>query len=59
MAGVGLKEVQELMGHKTLSMTLRYAHLTPNALSDAVEKLSDLSEQAKAAPSLKVIEGTA
>jgi len=59
MAGVGLKEVQELMGHKTLSMTLRYAHLTPNALADAVEKLSDLSAQAKAAPSLKLIEGTA
>lgn len=59
MAGVGLKEVQELMGHKTLSMTLRYAHLAPNALSDAVEKLTDLNEQAKAAPPLKVIGRTA
>jgi len=29
MAGVGLKEVQELMGHKTITMTARYAHLAP------------------------------
>jgi integrase len=27
MAGVDLRTVQELMGHKTQAMTLRYAHL--------------------------------
>jgi hypothetical protein len=29
MAGVDLKTVQELMGHKTISMTARYARLAP------------------------------
>lgn len=29
MAGVDLKTVQELMGHKTIATTARYAHLAP------------------------------
>src|SRR5260370_39542497 len=30
MAGVPLLEIQQLLGHKTISMTLRYAHLSPD-----------------------------
>ena len=40
MAGVPLKTVQELMGHKTIQMTARYAHLSPGHLQNAVELLS-------------------
>ena len=29
MAGVDIRTVQELMGHKTIGVTLRYAHLAP------------------------------
>jgi integrase len=29
MAGVGLRTVAELIGHKTIQMTMRYAHLAP------------------------------
>ena len=29
MKGVGLRAVQKLMGHKTIQMTCRYAHLGP------------------------------
>lgn len=40
MAGVDLRTVQELMGHKTITMTLRYAHLSPAHQLDAVQKLN-------------------
>jgi integrase len=39
MAGRSLKEVQELLGHRTFAMTLRYAHLSPDRLRDAVNAL--------------------
>jgi site-specific recombinase XerC len=37
MAGASLKAVQELMEHKTIQMTARYAHLSPDHLQSAVE----------------------
>lgn len=37
--GVGLKAVQDLLGHSTQAMTERYAHLSPSARRDAVEVL--------------------
>jgi len=40
MAGVPLKTVQELMGHKTIQMTARYAHLSPHHLQNAVEMIA-------------------
>jgi len=39
MASVPLRTVQELMGHKTIAMTCRYAHLAPQHQLDAVRKL--------------------
>jgi len=39
MAGVDITTVKELLGHKTISMTLRYAHLSPNHKAKAVELL--------------------
>ena len=39
MAGENLRTVQELMGHKTIHMTMRYAHLSPAHLLQAVQRL--------------------
>ena len=39
MRGHGLKVVQQLLGHSTMDMTLRYAHLAPELIDDAVKTL--------------------
>ncbi len=38
MSGCNLKTIQELMGHKDIRMTIRYAHLSNAHLEKAVEK---------------------
>ena len=40
MAGVDMRTVAEILGHKTLQMTQRYAHLSPEHLKDAVAKMN-------------------
>jgi integrase len=39
MKGVDLRTVQELAGHKTITMTLRYSHLAPSHKKEAVQCL--------------------
>ena len=43
MKGGTLKDVQELLGHKTMTMTLRYAHLTQEHKRKAVNLLNGLT----------------
>jgi hypothetical protein len=43
MAGVDLLTVKELMGRKTIEMTMRYAHLAPGHRTDAVRRLDSAS----------------
>lgn len=42
--GVDLYKVKELLGHKTISMTTRYAHHYPESLRGSVEVLDNLSQ---------------
>ncbi len=39
MSGVDLATVKEILGHSDITTTLRYAHLAPGHLRDAVKKL--------------------
>lgn len=40
MAGVDLRAVRELTGHRTIQMTCRYAHLAPQHMLAAVKRLA-------------------
>jgi len=42
MQGVDLRTVQQLMGHKEIKMTMRYAHLSPEHVEEAVARLDSL-----------------
>jgi integrase len=45
MIGVDLTTVKELLGHKSLAMTLRYAHLSPEHKTKAVNVLDGMFKQ--------------
>jgi site-specific recombinase XerD len=55
MAGVDLKTVQDLMGHKTIAMTARYAHLSPAHKLTALEKLVSAAKQARGGGRARIV----
>lgn len=46
--GALLKAVQDLLGHATMNMTLRYAHLTPEVLRETVSLLEPAPRESSA-----------
>lgn len=42
MRGCDVKTLQTLMGHKDITMTLRYSHLSPSHLRDSVQRLDTI-----------------
>jgi len=53
MAGVDLRTVAELLGHRTLQMTLRYANLAADHKQSAVERLCENKSATKTATQKK------
>ena len=49
MVDVDIRTVQELMGHKTIAMTLRYSHLPPDHKQRAIEALERRSSEKSSA----------
>ena len=41
MRGVPLRGIQELLGHASITMTMKYAHLSPDARRDYVQLLDE------------------
>jgi len=41
MLGVGLNTSREFLGHKSLSMTIRYSHLSATHRMEAVQRLNE------------------
>jgi integrase len=50
MEGVDLLTIRDLMGHKTMAMTLRYSHLSPGHRRTAVERLVTRPMTAESSP---------
>src|SRR6185437_13355540 len=48
MAGVALPTVKALLGHKDMSMTLRYTHLSPDYKQHAVRLLEQFGDKVPA-----------
>jgi integrase len=60
MAGVDLPTVQALLGHKGISMTLRYTHLSSHHKHQAVAILDRITEKVPAIfPTARTIRGSA
>jgi hypothetical protein len=49
MAGADLRTIAEPLGHRTLQMVTRYAHLAPEHQVDAVERLEPKRPATKSA----------
>lgn len=56
MEGVDLYKVKELLGHKDLKMTQRYAHLAPDSLRGAVNILEKALQPKKEEGKTKVVQ---
>ena len=50
MRGGSIRSLQEILGHKDISMTMCYAHLSEEYARDKMEKLCDLTDVTRVSP---------
>lgn len=43
MAGASIKEIQELAGHKTITMSARYSHLSPEHRLSVIDRIATVT----------------
>ncbi len=55
MKSVPITHVQKLMGHTDIRTTMRYAHLSPNVLREAVQVLNSGTIAAQKSPRLRIV----
>jgi len=46
-AGVDLVTVSKILGHASIQMTMRYAHLTPENMRRAVDRLGEILDPSR------------
>lgn len=56
IAGVSIKEIQTLAGHKSITMSARYAHLSPDVTASASERIVGPNKQTTSGQTATVIE---
>jgi len=57
MEGVSLFKVSKLLRHETVAMTERYAHLSPDHLHDAIERVNFSAENQRS-PNVEAMRST-
>ena len=57
MAGASIKEIQEAAGHKTITMSARYSHLSPAHNQSVVERIAGTATQQPSQPIGRVHSG--
>jgi hypothetical protein len=45
MAGATIKEIQELAGHKTITTSARYAHLSPDHKLSVIDRIASTATE--------------
>ena len=58
MKGASIKTIQELMGHRDISMTMRYAHLADSVKQQAISLLNGLTSKAQCHKTVTKAEST-
>ena len=53
ISGQPLRTIQELLGHADIRMTIRYSHLSPAHLSDAMKTIGRIAEESSASVNVK------